>query len=254
MKILYFDCFSGISGDMTIGALIDLGADIQLLDSELKKLDIQDEYSLKVDKTIKKGIAATKFDVLPAIINSDQYRHQQPAQCKVHHHRHYSDIVKMIKKANYNENIESMALAIFQKIGQAEAKIHNIPIEKVHFHEVGAIDSIIDIVGLCILIDYLKVTKIVSSAIPVGNGIIKIAHGNYPVPAPATLEILKGVPLKETELEGELTTPTGAGIVSSLAEKFCSFPPMKVESIGYGAGTKDFPEHSNVLRIILGSF
>ncbi|MFP5114742.1 nickel pincer cofactor biosynthesis protein LarC [Bacillaceae bacterium C204] len=274
MKTLYFDCFSGISGDMTIGALIDLGADIHLLEKELKKLDLNDEYNLNWEKVVKKGISATKFDVILTENETDNSHHQDHHQDKHHykhhhhhqhehhhehhhhahhHHRHYSDIVTIIKNAEFNENVQTMALAVFEKIGRAEAKIHNIPFEKVHFHEVGAVDSIIDIVGTCILLDQLKVTKIVSSAVPVGNGHIKIAHGKYPVPAPATLEILKGLPIKATEIEGELTTPTGAGILSALTEEFGPIPSFNVNSIGYGAGTKDFPEHPNVLRIILGT-
>jgi pyridinium-3,5-bisthiocarboxylic acid mononucleotide nickel chelatase len=281
MKTLYFDCFSGISGDMTIGALIDLGADIQLLESELKKLNIQEEYQLKWEKVVKNGISATKFDVILTENENGvehihhheehhhehehqhghqqedyhhQHLHQHAQHHHHHHHRHYSDIVALIKNAAFNENVQSMALAVFEKIGRAEAKIHHIPFEKVHFHEVGAVDSIVDIVGTCILLDQLQITKIVSSAVPVGNGYIKIAHGIYPVPAPATLEILKGLPIKATAIEGELTTPTGAGILSALSEEFGPIPSFHVDSIGYGAGTKDFPEHPNVLRVILSSF
>jgi uncharacterized protein (DUF111 family) len=297
MKTLYFDCFSGISGDMTIGALLDLGADIHLLEKDLKKLDLNDEYKLKWEKVVKKGISATKFDVILSENETDNngnqghhqnehhghheqahhehshhdhshheqdhhehvhpeqshHEHGQHVHAHGHHHRHYSDIVTIIKNAGFNENVQSMALNVFEKIGRAEAKIHNIPFEKVHFHEVGAVDSIIDIVGTSILLDQLKVTKIVSSSIPVGNGQIKIAHGLYPVPAPATLEILKGLPIKKTKVKGELTTPTGAGILSALAEEFGPIPSFNVDSIGYGAGTKDFPEHPNVLRIILGT-
>lgn len=281
MKTLYFDCFSGISGDMTIGALIDLGADIQLLESELKKLNIQEEYQLKWEKVVKNGISATKFDVILTENENGveqihhheehhhehehqhghqqeeyhhQHLHQHAQHHHHHHHRHYSDIVALIKNAAFNENVQSMALAVFEKIGRAEAKIHHIPFEKVHFHEVGAVDSIVDIVGTCILLDQLQITKIVSSAVPVGNGYIKIAHGIYPVPAPATLEILKGLPIKATAIEGELTTPTCAGILSALSEEFGPIPSFHVDSIGYGAGTKDFPEHPNVLRVILSSF
>ncbi|WML52565.1 LarC family nickel insertion protein [Neobacillus sp. PS3-12] len=214
MKTLYFDCFSGISGDMTIGALIDLGADIQLLESELKKLNIQEEYQLKWEKVVKNGISATKFDVILTENENGveqihhheehhhehehqhghqqeeyhhQHLHQHAQHHHHHHHRHYSDIVALIKNAAFNENVQSMALAVFEKIGRAEAKIHHIPFEKVHFHEVGAVDSIVDIVGTCILLDQLQITKIVSSAVPVGNGYIKIAHGIYPVPALADL-------------------------------------------------------------------
>jgi len=251
MKTLYLDCFSGISGDMTIGALIDLGVDIHFLEKELTKLDINSEYQLRFERVVKKGISATKFDVILAENEPDQGHHHHGHHH--HHHRHYSDIVEMIKGAAYNDNVQTMALSIFEKIGRAEAKIHNIPFEKVHFHEVGAVDSIIDIVGTCILLDHLEISKIISSAVPVGNGRIKIAHGIYPVPAPATLEILKGIPIQATTIKGELTTPTGAGILSALVQEFGPIPSFCVDTIGYGAGTKDFTEHPNVLRIILGT-
>ncbi len=242
MKTLYFDCFSGISGDMTIGALLDLGADPNYLEDELSKLNFDSEYKLTWKKVVKKGVSSTKFDV---IVVEDEGDHH-------HLHRHYSDIVKMIESADFNENVKKIALQIFEVIGRAEAKIHNIPFEKVHFHEVGGVDSIIDIVGTSILLDKLQVSKVVSSSVPVGNGYIRIAHGMYPVPAPATLEILKGIPIKETKITGELTTPTGAGILAVLAENFGPIPSMKIDEIGYGAGTKDFADHPNVLRVMLG--
>ncbi len=157
----------------------------------------------------------------------------------------------MIEGAHFSDHVKETALKIFKKIGEAEGFIHGIPLESVHFHEVGATDSIIDIVGTAILIEQLNISGFKSSPIPVGTGNIRIDHGIYPVPAPATLEILKGVPIAQTEIKGELTTPTGAAIVSVLAEEFCSFPSMIVHSVGYGAGTKTFNEHPNVLRIIL---
>lgn len=169
-----------------------------------------------------------------------------------HHHRSYSDIAKMIKAAGFNPEVEDMALKIFRKIGEAEGLIHGLPLDKVHFHEVGAVDSIIDIIGAAILIDQLDISEIMSSPVPVGKGRIHIDHGVYPVPAPATLEILKGVPIEHSDVRAELTTPTGAAIVSVLAEEFCSIPSMKVQSIGYGAGTKTFKNHPNVLRVIIG--
>jgi uncharacterized protein (DUF111 family) len=158
----------------------------------------------------------------------------------------------MIKAAGFNPKVEDMALKIFRKIGEAEGLIHGLPLDKVHFHEVGAVDSIIDIIGAAILIDQLDISKITSSPVPVGKGRIHIDHGIYPVPAPATLEILKGVPIEQSDVRAELTTPTGAAIVSVLAEEFCSIPSMKVQSIGYGAGTKTFKNHPNVLRVIIG--
>ncbi|WP_209124236.1 nickel pincer cofactor biosynthesis protein LarC [Alkalihalobacillus sp. BA299] len=249
MNTLYIDCFSGISGDMTIGALLDLGADPTVLETELRKLHIHEEYELRWEKVVKKGVTATKFDV----ILSESDTHHSHSHHHHHSHRHYSDIVKLIQNTDYNENIKDMALKIFEIIGKAEGKIHNIPLEKVHFHEVGAVDSIIDIVGTCILIDQLKVSNILASPVPVGNGKIQIAHGLFPVPAPATLEILKGIPIKTSDIEGELTTPTGAGILSALVHQFGPVPSFTITSIGYGAGTKDFPNHPNVLRMMLGT-
>jgi len=169
-----------------------------------------------------------------------------------HDHRSYREIVKLIKSAGFSERVENDAVNIFTKIGQAEGKIHGVALEDVHFHEVGAVDSIIDIVGAAILLEQLQIDSIKSSAIPVGSGRIHIDHGVYPVPAPATLEILIGVPIATSEVKGELATPTGAAIVAVLAEAFCTLPAMKVQSVGYGAGTKTFPKHPNVLRVIIG--
>lgn len=282
MKTLYFDCFSGISGDMVIGALIDAGADPKILEQELKKLQIEDEYKLQWKKIVKNGITSTKFDV---VLLNDQHSHDHDhvhvhshdhhhthehshshdhghdyshAHSHNHHHHHhhhhrsYQDIVTMIEAAGFDEEVKEMALRIFKKIGEAEGLIHGISLEKVHFHEVGAVDSITDIIGAAILIHQLEISQIKSSPIPVGTGKIHIDHGIYPVPAPATLEILKGVPIEQSNIRFELTTPTGAAIVAVLAEEFCTIPPMKVTSIGYGAGTKTFPNHPNVLRVIIG--
>ncbi|SMQ66091.1 hypothetical protein SAMN05444673_1449 [Bacillus sp. OV166] len=288
MKTLYFDCFSGISGDMVIGALIDAGADPNRLVEELKKLHIDDEYKLKWTKLIKNGITSTKFDVV--LLNNVQdhthdhdhehhhehvhehghehdhdhnhdhdhdhnHHHHSHSHEHVHHHhehRAYKDIVGLIESAGFAEPVKEMALKIFKRIGEAEGHIHGIPLEKVHFHEVGAVDSIIDILGAAILIHQLEIDVIKSSPIPVGTGRIHIDHGIYPVPAPATLEILKGVPIEQSDIRFELTTPTGAAIVAVLAEEFCPIPSMKVTSIGYGAGTKTFINHPNVLRVIIG--
>ncbi|WP_318615631.1 LarC family nickel insertion protein [Sporosarcina sp. YIM B06819] len=256
MRILYFDCFSGISGDMVIGALIDAGGDPVHLETELKKLNMEKEYELKFNKVVKNGITSTKFDVL---LTNDVHihGHSQNHEHDHHHehshdHRSYQEIVKLIKSANFSERVESNAVDIFKKIGQAEGKIHGVALEDVHFHEVGAVDSIIDIVGVAILLEQLQIDSIKSSAIPVGSGRIHIDHGVYPVPAPATLEILLGIPIAESEVRGELATPTGAAIVAVLAESYCTLPAMRVQSIGYGAGTKTFPKHPNVLRVIIG--
>lgn len=251
MKILYFDCFSGISGDMVIGALIDAGADPAHLESELKKLNMSEEYQLQWGKVIKNGITATKFDVL--LTGEEQHSHEHGDGHHHHHaHRSYQDIVQKIETAGFPEQVENMACSIFREIGEAEGKIHGVPLEKVHFHEVGAVDSIIDIVGTAILIHQLEIDMIQSAIVPVGSGQIHIDHGVYPVPAPATLEILRNVPITAGSLQAELTTPTGAAIVKVLAEKCGPLPRIKVDKIGYGAGTKTFSEHPNVLRVVTG--
>jgi uncharacterized protein (DUF111 family) len=305
MKVLYFDCFSGISGDMTIGALLDAGGSLDVLENELKKLGIADEYGLKSRTVVKNGITATKFDVMlqpseqsglahehddeGATVNNhdhhydhshaeshhhehhDQHIHEAGHHHdhdhhhvhEVHHHSHESDhhhhahrsyksIVHMINESTLDEKVKEHARRIFAKIAEAEGKIHGIPVDDVHFHEVGAVDSIIDVVGTAILIADLNVEVIYSSPVPVGTGRIRIDHGIYPVPAPATLEMLKGVPIAQSDVRGEQTTPTGAGIVSALAQSFGPIPAMTVSAIGYGAGTKTFEDQPNVLRVIIG--
>ncbi|MFJ7469980.1 LarC family nickel insertion protein [Peribacillus frigoritolerans] len=291
MRTLYFDCFSGISGDMVIGALIDAGADPVQMEEELKKLNIEEEYNLSWGKVVKNGITSIKFNVIltskseQTLQHSHSHGHEhshshehehshghehehshghehEHSHGHEHNHSHvphshhgsrtYKQIVEAINEANFNESVTNMSLAIFKKIGEAEGHIHGLPLDKVHFHEVGAVDSIIDIIGAAILIDQLGIESVQSSAIPTGSGHIHIDHGIYPVPAPATLEILKGVPIASNDIRSELATPTGAAIAAVLAETFGSPPAMTVESIGYGAGTKTFENHPNVLRVIIG--
>lgn len=278
MKILYFDAFSGMSGDMTVGALLDAGGSFNGLQEQLKKLPLDDEYELTKKQIVKNGITSVKFDVIlkqqhtekgngaghthANQDDADQNHHHHHSHehghdhghvhSHHHHHRTYQDIVNMIRESDLSENVKEMSLRIFKKIGEAEGKIHGVPLDEVHFHEVGAVDSIIDIVGTAILIDELDIEAIYCAPIPTGSGSIHIDHGIYPVPAPATLEILKGVPLAESELKAELTTPTGAAIAAVLANSFSQLPAMRVTSVGYGAGTKTFPEHPNVLRVVVG--
>ncbi|MBM7601807.1 uncharacterized protein (TIGR00299 family) protein [Virgibacillus halotolerans] len=252
MKTLYFDCFSGMSGDMTIGALLDAGGDPSHLEEELKKLHMDSEYELKWNKVVKNGITGTKFDVVLAEADHHHEHHHSHGQHHHHGHRSYKDIVKLIEAAGFSDEVTNMSLKIFKKIGEAEGKIHGMPLESVHFHEVGAVDSIIDIVGTAILIQQMEIDVIKSAHVPVGSGRIHIDHGVYPIPAPATLEILLGVPIAASELKAELTTPTGAAIAAVLADEFCTLPAMKVDAIGYGAGTKTFQDHPNVLRVIIG--
>lgn len=240
MRILYLDCFSGISGDMTLAALVDAGADRHYIEKELQKIKIE-PFSLEWKTVIKQGISALKVDVM-----LDEKK-------RPHQHRHYSEIVELINKAEFNERVTSLSLAIFEKIAISEAKIHNTPIEKVHFHEVGAIDSIVDVIGIALACDSLGIEQIVSSSVPLGSGTIKCDHGFYPVPAPATLDMMKGLPIAPTKLQFELTTPTGAGVISGIVNEFSvGLPSMTVESIGYGAGTRDLPEQPNVLRAVVG--
>ncbi|GFZ77236.1 hypothetical protein GCM10008018_23490 [Paenibacillus marchantiophytorum] len=240
MRILYLDCFSGISGDMTLGALVDAGADRVYIEEELTKIKLE-PYHLEWKRVVKRGISALKLDV---ILDPSH----PPKQ-----HRHYSEIVKVIQSAGFNERVTALSLAIFEKIGIAEAKIHGIPVEKVHFHEVGAIDSIVDIVGVALAVDSLQIERIFASPVPLGSGTIHIDHGTYPVPAPATLEMMRGLPIASTNYSLEMTTPTGAGIISGIVDEFSkSFPPMIVDTIGYGAGTRDLPNQPNVLRVVVG--
>jgi hypothetical protein len=246
-RTLYLDCFAGASGDMFIGALLDCGLDFEFLKSELGKLGVEG-YELSLTRVDRSGISAAKLDVH---VHSDQHSHDHDHHHH-HSHRHLSEIKRIIASSQLPEHVKDRAQTIFQRIGEAEAKIHNIPIEKVHFHEVGAIDSIVDIVGACIALDALQIERIIASPLHLGSGTFKCAHGTYPVPGPATAELLKGVPIYSKDIEGELVTPTGAAIVSTLAESYGQMPMMRIEKTGYGAGTRDYPKFPNVLRAIIG--
>lgn len=235
MKIAYFDCLAGISGDMTLGALIDCGVPLNYLEDQLKKLNISN-FSLKEEKVIKKGITATKVHVNIAKENKG---------------RHLSHIKEIIYKSSLSEIVKNNAFNIFENLAKAEAKIHGTTIEKIHFHEVGAMDSIIDIIGTCICLDYLKIDKIKASKIHVGTGFVECDHGKFPLPAPATSELLKEMKIYSTGIEKELTTPTGAAILKTFSKKSFSMPEMDVETIGYGAGNRDL-DIPNVLRIYIG--
>ncbi len=236
MKICYFDAFSGISGDMTVGALVDAGADATVLTAMLGSLNTG--ASFRIEKTKRRGIAASKFHV--------------EAPTDRHTHRHLQHIIEMIGGSRLPARAKQNAVAVFQKLGGAEAKVHDVPIEQVHFHEVGAVDSICDIVGACMALELIGVEEIHSSAINVGSGTVKTEHGVLPVPAPATAELLAGKPVYARGPSVELTTPTGAALVSTMAASFGAMPPLHLLSTGYGAGDKDFPEHANVLRAIIG--
>ena len=236
MKIAYFDCFSGISGDMFLGALIDAGLDFKALQRELKKLKL-DNFEISAHKVEKQNIAATQFHV--------EY---QPE----HHHRHLRHLNDIVDQSDLPGDVKKGAKKIFLKIARAEAKIHNMPVEKVHFHEVGAVDTIVDVVGALVGVKLLGIDKIYSSPLNVGSGFVTFSHGTFPVPAPATAEILKGVPTYSTDSRGELATPTGAAIITALAERFGDMPTMTGESIGYGAGSREMENRPNVVRLFLG--
>ncbi len=235
MKICYLDAFSGISGDMTVGALIDAGADGSRLGRALEELGTGAKF--EVEKTKRRGIAASKFRVLGGDAKG---------------HRHLKHILEIIAKSGISARAKQNASAVFQRLGEAEAKVHDISIEKVHFHEVGAVDSICDIVGACIGLDLLDIGAVYSSAVNVGSGTVKTEHGVLPVPAPATSELLTGKPIYARGPSLELTTPTGAAIATTLAAEFGPPPPMRLIASGYGAGDYDFPEHANVLRVLIG--
>tara|TARA_B100000959_G_scaffold280078_1_gene341292 strand:+ start:1420 stop:2601 length:1182 start_codon:yes stop_codon:yes gene_type:complete len=237
MKIAFFDCFSGISGDMILGALTDLSDAPSFLREELKKLDLKG-YSIS-NKKVKRGvIQATKVDVKVTEKSSSQ--------------KNLKNIVSIIENSGLAEKIKKDSIKIFRRLAEAEAKVHGTTIDKVHFHEVGAIDSIVDIVGSVIGIHHLNISKIVSSPLNTGSGFVKCAHGTLPVPAPAVMELLKGFPCFSSGVQQELTTPTGAAIITTLADEFGSLPNLKIERAGYGAGGIDLKEMPNALRIILG--
>jgi len=235
MKICYFDAFSGISGDMTVGALLDAGADWQLVESSLRSLNLGATYQL--EKTKRKGIAASKFHV---------YGGEQKA------HRHLPHIEKIIQAADLPPQARDNAIAVFRRLGEAEALSHNVPIEKVHFHEVGAVDSISDIVGACVALASLSIEEVFASKINVGSGTVSTEHGTLPVPTPATTELLKQAPVYSAGPETELTTPTGAALLATLAKGYGGLPPVRVLAQGFGAGDKDFPSQANVLRVVIG--
>lgn len=235
-RILYLDLVNGISGDMTISSLLDLGVPKEIFLEEINKLNIKEEFEIKITPKNESGILGTNVDVITKEKNS---------------HRHLVDIFEIIDSSYLSDKVKEMAKKVFLVIGEAEAKVHGTTIDKIHFHEVGAIDSIVDIVGSCILIDLLCIDKIYASTVPLGSGFVKCDHGVMPVPAPATLEILKGVPVKLNNVKGECTTPTGAGIIKALSNEFVDDIEFEVDKVGYGIGYKKF-EVPNMLRSILG--
>jgi pyridinium-3,5-bisthiocarboxylic acid mononucleotide nickel chelatase len=237
MKILSYDCFSGISGDMNLGAMIDLGVDKTYLINELNKLKLQG-WELIVQKDQRHGITGTKVTV-------KQTRHE-------HAHRHLSDIEKIVNDSTLDIRTKELSLEIFMKIATAEALVHGTSIDHVHFHEVGAVDSIIDIVGAAICFNALKVEGVHVSTVELGSGFVMCDHGKLPVPAPATAEIIKGIPVKKGGVDFEATTPTGAAILATLGTDFSSGYQFKIEKTAYGVGQKEHPDVPNLLRVFLG--
>ncbi|HEV2222987.1 MAG TPA: nickel pincer cofactor biosynthesis protein LarC [Candidatus Acidoferrales bacterium] len=236
MNLAYFDCFSGISGDMVLGALVDAGVDLRELELELRKLNLEG-WEISAEKVQRKAIRATKVNVETK---------------ESHHHRHLSPILKMIDQAALAPRAADRARKIFQRLGEAEAKVHNISIEKVHFHEVGAVDSIIDIVGSAIGFELLGIDGFACSIMDVGSGRVQTEHGLLPVPAPATAELLRDAPTFSSGIEKELVTPTGAAIATTLSTHYAAMPAMTLKAVGYGAGSADLPQQPNVLRLMIG--
>jgi uncharacterized protein (TIGR00299 family) protein len=296
MRIAYLECFSGVSGDMFLGALVDAGVPARLLEETVAALGVG--AKLEISRVVRSGISATKVDVWvdgekdmpreeywakqdvaralsPAKAdhdhthvhghdhshghshheNTEQSRAKAPAPHEhehAHPHRGLNEIRQIISAAAISESAKDTAIRTFEALGAAEAKIHSVPVESIHFHEVGAADAIVDIVCAAVGAETLGVDEIVCSRLNVGGGTVKCAHGTFPVPAPATVELLKGVPVYSSGIEAELVTPTGAAIAKTLATRFSAFPEMKIEKSAYGAGSRDFPGHPNVLRLVIG--
>jgi pyridinium-3,5-bisthiocarboxylic acid mononucleotide nickel chelatase len=237
MRILYYDCFAGISGDMNLGAMIDLGVDADYLIAELQKLNI-DGFHLEIQKDIRRGISGTKATVV--IENPENEKH-----------RHLRHVEELVNQSNLSPEVKAMSLKIFDLIAVAEGKVHNISKERVHFHEVGALDSIADIVGAAVCLDFLKVDKVISAPIQLGGGMVKCAHGIMPVPAPATALIVQNVPVKTGLVQHEATTPTGAAILVATVDEFSEKIDFQIQKTAYGIGQRDVSEVPNVLRVYL---
>jgi len=235
--IAYFDIFSGISGDMTLAAFVDLGVPVEWLKKKLYSIPLKD-FDIKSKYIWKNGIKSVNLSVI-------EKEHTHP--------RNYTQIKELILQSNLSDKVKSLSLKAFKKIAVAESCIHGEDIEKVHFHEVGGIDAIVDIVGSFLCVEYLKITDFYASIIPLGTGFVNCSHGTIPVPVPATLEILKGTCVKSSDIEMEIVTPTGACIITTLTSKFGSMPDMVIENTGYGAGKRETNSNiPNILRVITG--
>jgi uncharacterized protein (TIGR00299 family) protein len=236
MKTLYFDCFAGASGDMILGATVAAGVDPNFLRQQLSLLPISG-FSINFETVERSGLSATYARVETA--------HE-------HSHRSITDIKAIIHGSDLSEAVKQRSVAIFTRLAEAEARVHNEPVDQVHFHEVGALDAIVDVVGAAICFDFLQIERFVCSPLHVGSGMVKMAHGQFPIPPPAVTELLKGVPFYATEIKGELLTPTGAAIITTVCTEYGPIPPLKTAATGYGAGTREYQDFPNVLRVLLG--
>ena len=236
MKTLYFDCFAGASGDMILGAMVAAGVDANVLSEQLSLLNVPG-FSVHFKTVTRAGLSATH-----AIVET-QHEHK---------HRHLADILKIINNSSLPGSVKQRATQIFTRLAEAESRVHNEPIEKIHFHEVGALDAIVDVVGAAICFDLLGIEKFISSPIHVGSGFVEMDHGRFPVPPPAVAELLKGVPFYSTDVKGELLTPTGAAIITTVSDQYGAIPSIESTTIGYGAGTREYESFPNVLRVFVG--
>jgi uncharacterized protein (TIGR00299 family) protein len=257
LRALYFDCFSGVSGDMMLGALLDLGIDEKKFIEELNKLNLSG-YKIVIEKKVKDSIAVTDVNVIVEGIEDHNHHHDHDHHHDHNHHHHPSrnlkDIEKIINESNLKSNVKEFGIKVFKEIAKAEARVHNKEINEIHFHEVGAVDSIVDIMGVAICIDLLLVDKIYSSPLRDGNGFIKCQHGMLPVPVPAVMEMLKmsKIPYITEDVNTELVTPTGIALIKCLCSEYGVMPPMKIKKVGYGAGKREIGRF-NGLRCVLGT-
>jgi uncharacterized protein (TIGR00299 family) protein len=267
MKIAYFDCFAGIAGDMALGALLDCGVPLEELRQALRSLPVEG-WELEAEQVLKSGIHALKVRIalhgqsdveeqhaLAHSHGNDHHHHHEHSHD--HHHKHHhgasmADIRHLIEKSTFSERVKQTSLAIFEKIAIAEAHQHHTTPDKVHFHEIGGVDSLLDICGVAWCLEYLGIEKIYASKLPLSTGFVDCAHGRMPVPAPAVMELLKGAPVYSSGLEGEMITPTGAGILAALCDGFGNPPSMKIINVGCGGGTRQWPDRPNMLRVTLG--
>jgi pyridinium-3,5-bisthiocarboxylic acid mononucleotide nickel chelatase len=268
-KILYFDCFAGASGDMILGALLDAGLPIEVLEAALGSLMIPG-YRLAADRVLRSGLSATKLRLHEAASHPHSHERQQDAEAHAHSHEHehehgeepshrhdhthrnLDEINRLIEKSALSPRARGRAIELFRRLAEVEADIHQMPVERVHLHEVGALDSIIDIVGSVYGLEWFGADRVLASPLNVGGGMVKSAHGVFPVPAPATVRLLAGVPVYSSGVQMETVTPTGALLVSGYAEAYGPLPSMRVERVGYGAGDRDVPGTPNVLRVLVG--